>query len=172
MDQAVVSVYRSNVLDNTREATAPMWIITEMTSDITLESFVNQHRSAITFQDAITLTRRLLDIVARCHRAHVLHRNLHPSHILVQGNHNHLIAKEIQLVLISFGLALIDDERTSGSQPVLSDQQRRNAMLDSTGVCRILFWLLTNHWLVDLFSPISTNCNEFGKFLEASLEFS
>ena len=187
----MLSVYQSNVLDDTRAVTAPMWILTKMTSDITLETFIGQHRSRITFQDAIILARQLLGIIARCHRAHIFHRNLHPNHILIEGNYEQMLVREIKLVLISFGLAWIDGQQLSASetddraifeqvmqrqspdsQSFLADNHHCNTILDSTGVCRVLFWLLTDDWMVDTGSP-SVHRDKLGTplladFLESS----
>ncbi len=177
---AVVSVYQSNILDMTRKKDSPMWMITQLISELTLEDFVNKSKSEITFHKALLLTRQLLEIVQRCHKVHIFHRNLQPSNIIVQQYNDHASVDDIKLVLIDFGLAWIDNPELSITdeddlkmldqvikrhsnknlkQPsdnifcilqhflsLSSESQRRSPTIDSTSVCRILFWLLTDKW--------------------------
>jgi serine/threonine protein kinase len=97
----------------TRKKEAPMWTITQVISELTMEHFVEKYKSEITFHKALLLTRQLLEIVQRCHKAHVFHRNLQPSNILVQQNNDHISNDEIKLVLIDFGFAWIDNQESS-----------------------------------------------------------
>jgi serine/threonine protein kinase len=163
-----------------RKKDAPMWMITQLISELTLEDFVDKHKSEITFHKALLLTRQLLEIVQRCHKLHIFHRNLQPSNIIVQQNNDHAAIDEIKLVLIDFGLAWIDSQELSVTdeddfkmldqvirrhsnknlkqpsdklscllQHLLSPSsksQRCSPTIDSTGICHVLFWLLTNKW--------------------------
>jgi serine/threonine protein kinase len=154
-----------------------MWMITPVISEFTLEDYVDKHKSEITFHQALLLTRQLLEIVQRCHKLRVLHRNLQPNNILVKQNNDPTSTDEIKLVLIGFGATWVDaqglsikdendlkmidqiikkhfnqtsDHTFSALQHLLSPASRslrRNPTIDATSVCRILFWLLVDHWL-------------------------
>ena len=146
-----------------------MWIITQVVSDLTLEDFVNKCKSKITFHKALPLTRQILEIIQRCHKVHIFHRNLHPNNIMVRYSNDHGSIDEIQLVIIDFGLAWIDSQEllvTDEDDLKMIDQviknqsnselkhlqlsssksQRCSPAADLIGVCRILFWLLTDKW--------------------------
>ena len=125
-EPSVVAVYHSNILD------APLWIITQLVSELTLEDFVRQQPSEMDLSTVLSLTRQLLDIVHRCHEAGVYHRNLHPSNVMI-----HRSGGETKLVLIDFSLAWIDD-----GDPEMCD----SPTIDATSICYILFWLLTDEW--------------------------
>jgi serine/threonine protein kinase len=175
----VVSVYQSNILDIERKKDEPMWIITQLISELTLESFVHKYKSEITFPKALFLTRQLLEIIQRCHKVNIFHRNLHPNNIIVQPSNDHASISETKIVLIDFGLAWFDSEELSITDEddleVLSEaikrystndlkdtlpntfyaltqlwslgkSQRCSSTVDTTGVCWILFWLLTDKW--------------------------
>ncbi|UJR26048.1 hypothetical protein I4U23_007394 [Adineta vaga] len=171
-----VHVYQSNILDVTRNNDQPLWIITEIVSELTLEDFVQKHKSEITFQQVIRITRQLLEIIQRCHRTYIVHRNLQPYNILVQKNSDQASFDTIKLVLVDFGAAWVESEQLSitdeddvkmfkqvisknairdskSSSNLLSmstSQQRRDPTLDSLNVCYILFWLLTEEWTKQL----------------------
>jgi serine/threonine protein kinase len=153
----------------TRRKDAPMWIITQVISDLTLEDFVNKCKSKITFHKALLLTQQILEIIQRCHKVHIFHRNLHPNNIMVQYSNDHGSIDEIKLVIIDFGLAWIDSQEllvTDEDDLKMIDQvikkhskselkhlllsssksQHCSPTVDSIGVCRILFWLLTDKW--------------------------
>lgn len=150
-----------------------MWLITPVISQFTLEDYVEQHQSSMTFDQALIITRQLLAIIRGCHHARVLHRNLQPKNILVKKTNNPTAPDEIKLVLINFGIAWIDskklpvtdkedlqvirnysnkssDARFCTLQHFLfstsSENQYRSPTIDSMGICYILFWLLTNQW--------------------------
>jgi serine/threonine protein kinase len=112
-ESAVASVYQSNIFDVTRKKDAPLWIITDVVSDLTFEDFVNKCKAEITFHKALLLTRQILEIVQRCHKTHIYHRNLHPNNIIAQHHNDHISVDEIKLVLIDFGLAWIDSQELS-----------------------------------------------------------
>ncbi len=97
----------------TRKKDAPMWIITQVISESTLEDFVEKRKSEITFHNALLLTRQLLEIVQRCHKVHIFHRNIQPSNIMVQQNNDHASLDDIKLVLIDFGLTWMDNQELS-----------------------------------------------------------
>jgi serine/threonine protein kinase len=179
-DLAVVSVYQNNILDMTRKKDAPMWIITQVISELTLEDFVEKRKSEVTFHNALLLTRQLLEIVQRCHKVNIFHRNIQPNNIMVQHSNDQASLDDIKLVLIDFGLAWIDSQELSITneddlkifnqiikrhlnknlkQPSANDfcplqhflslsskSRCCNPAIDSTAVCRILFWLLTDKW--------------------------
>jgi serine/threonine protein kinase len=164
----------------TRKKDEPMWIITSVISELTLEDFVHNYKSEITFHKVLLLTRQLLEIIQRCHKYHIVHRNLRPNNIIVQHNNDHLSVDEIKLALIDFSLAWIDRQELSMTEeddlkileqvierhsnnnlkqssantfsPLqqilssLSKNQRCSRTIDSTNVCHILFWLLTDKW--------------------------
>ena len=156
-----------------------MWMITSVISEFTLEDYVEQHKSSMTFDQALILIRQLLQIVRRCHDAGVLHRNLQPKNILVKRSNDPTFADEIKLVLIDFGLAWIDSKEvlitdqedlqiiekysTQSSDEIFcalqhllsstsSEDQYRKPTIDSTNICCILFWLLTNQWPDGMYS--------------------
>lgn len=127
----------------------------------------------MTFHKALLLAQQLLEIVQRCHKLHIVHRNLQPRNIIIQQNNDHPTVDDIKLVLIDFSLAWTDSQELSITdeddlkildevvqrhsnndfcllQHFLSSSlksQRYSPTIDSTSVCRILFWLLTDKWL-------------------------
>jgi len=165
-EPTIVTVYESNILNVTRKKDASLWIITELVSELTLEDFIDKHRSELTFHQSLILTRKILEIIQSCHQFHILHRNIHPSNFLVQQNNHYDSFDEIKLILIDFGLAWIDNQDLSICDEddvkiinqrapkhsasyllsLSSKEQRCSPTIDSTGVCRILLWLATNKW--------------------------
>ena len=153
-----------------------MWLITPMISEFTLEDYVDKHKSKIRFHQILLLTQQLLEIVQRCHQHRVLHRNIQPNNILVKQNNDPTSVDEIKLVLIGFSATWADmqgvpiteekdlkvigqiiknhsnqtsDHTGSNLKHLLTPESKRlcrNLTLDATSVCRILFWLLTDHW--------------------------
>lgn len=173
-ESAIVSIYQSNICDRTRKRNAPIWMITSMITELTLKDYLDGQKSTMTFYQALTLTRQLLEIVRQCHHASVLHRNLHPSNILVKKNNDPTsVMDEIKLVLIGFDIPWIDSKQfiiTDGQDLKMiqkysnessndtfctfqrflcsnsSENQRHSPTIDSTAVCYIFFWLLTHQW--------------------------
>ena len=153
-----------------------MWLITPMISEFTLEDYVDKHKSKITFHQTLLLTQQLLEIVQRCHKRCILHRNLQPNNILVKQNNDPTSTDDIKLVLIGFSatwtdvqgssiteeidLRIIDqvikrhsnqtsDHTVSNLKHLLSPASKslcRNPIIDAASICRIWFWLLTDHW--------------------------
>ncbi|CAF3973232.1 unnamed protein product [Rotaria magnacalcarata] len=178
-EASVVSIYQSNILDVTRKEDAPMWIITELVSESTFKNYVDKHKSQITLHVVLSLTRQLLNIIQRCHKARVIHRNLEPNNIMVQHTQIHASVDEVKLILIDFDLCWIDSQQSQISEEddltmieyvikrhstdsvnqtfdnifsklthyLSSNGQLNNPTLDSTGVCCILYWLITGKWL-------------------------
>ncbi|CAF1104598.1 unnamed protein product [Rotaria magnacalcarata] len=178
-EASVVSIYQSNILDVTRKEDAPMWIITELVSESTFKNYVDKHKSQITLHVVLSLTRQLLNIIQRCHKARVIHRNLEPNNIMVQHTQIHASVDEVKLILIDFDLCWIDSQQSQINEEddlkmieyvikrhstdsvnqtfdnifsklthyLSSNSQLNNPTLDSTGVCCILYWLITGKWL-------------------------
>ncbi|CAF4393556.1 unnamed protein product [Rotaria socialis] len=189
-EASVVSIYQSNILDVTRKEDAPMWIITELVSESTLKDYVDKHKSQITVRVILSLARQLLNIIQRCHKARVIHRNLEPNNIMVQRAQVHASVDEVKLILIDFDLCWIDSQQSQISEEddlkmiehvikrhstdnvkqtfdnifsklthyLSSSGQLNNPTLDSTGVCCILYWLITDKWL-DQMSTVNF-CNQ------------
>ncbi|CAF0811461.1 unnamed protein product [Adineta ricciae] len=175
-NSVVVHVYQSNVLDATRKKGQPLWIITQITSELTLEDYVNQYKSQVTFENILNIICQLLELIQQCHKHHIIHRNLQPRNVLVARNQDRVSSTSIKLTLIDFSVAWFDhqqkstddqddlkiieqaiDEHSSRTgnnmcnilQRLLmarTAEQRRDSSIDSLSICYILFWLLTEEW--------------------------
>ncbi|CAF4812355.1 unnamed protein product, partial [Rotaria socialis] len=93
-----------------------MWIITELVSESTLKDYVDKHKSQITVRVILSLTRQLLNIIQRCDKARVIHRNLEPNNIMVQRAQVHASVDEVKLILIDFDLCWFDSQQSQISE--------------------------------------------------------
>ena len=168
-----MSIYQSNISDTMRKKNASIWMINSLNSELTLRDYVIGQKSEMTLYQVLCLIQQLLEIVRRCHHAGVLHRNLHPNNILVKKNKDPTCRDEIKLILIGFDIAWVDSKELvitdeedlqiilkQAKDPVddsfctlkrflsldSSQNQRRSPTIDSTAVCYIFFWLLTDRW--------------------------
>ena len=153
----VVAMYENNISGQTPTTDQPLWIIMPLVSNVNLEEFITQYPRRLTFEHGLILTRQLFEIVQRCHQKGVYHRNLHPTTILVQYSFDQASAKDVHLVLINFSSASINDRRRTS--PLAQQMMRQDFSADMTGIGRILFWLLTDHWWESLQSMKSSYRN-------------
>ena len=135
------------------------WIIFEHISGESLFDFAKRNKCNL--RDGLRIARQILTIVKQIHDRNMIHRNIHPKNILVRGQ-----SDEINLTLFDFDSAWYDGCQDITQQlgndfyrmPQFEErrnidsnsrdhqefkQQRCSPTIDATGVCAILFWLIT-----------------------------
>lgn len=127
-----------------------------------LSDYIKYNNIKIEFREALHITQQLLTIVKEIHSKNVIHRDLQPKNILIQRRANE---QSSSFMLINFGSAFVDNYQWNASPADIDDylgnqfyqmpqfEQRlvetkpfeRSPIVDTTGICAILFWLLTGH---------------------------
>jgi len=119
----------------------------------------------VDLRKALQITQQLLNIIKQIHARNVIHRDIQPKNILI---------KPANMMLINFSSAWINDNQQIQSiedfnhqlgnnfyrmpqfekRPDETEQNEDNHQLqqfrhsptiDTTGICAILFWLITGH---------------------------
>lgn len=109
--------------------------------------------------DALRISQQILRIVQQMHDLHVIHRDIQPEHILVRKSNAK--PKELHFMLINFHASWVDDMSTATidgfkgndfyKMPQFETEEQSEGMLnarysptiDATGVCAVLFWMIT-----------------------------
>ncbi len=116
----------------------------------------------VDLREALQMTRQLLKIIKEIHKRNVIHRDIQPKNILIQQRSNN---QQIYFMFINFGSSFINNYQWKDSLEDFDDhlgnqfyrmpqfEQRsvhtklfeHSPMIDTTGICAILFWILTGH---------------------------
>jgi len=116
----------------------------------------------IDFREALQITRQLLKIIKEIHSKNVIHRDIQPKNVLIQQRSND---QSMNFMFINFGSAFINNYQWKDSLEDIdhylgnqfyrmpqfeqrSDQTKpfeQSPIIDTTGICAILFWILTSH---------------------------
>jgi serine/threonine protein kinase len=120
------------------------------------------------FREALHITRQLLNMIKQIHGQNVIHRDIQPKNILIQQRSN---INEMNFMLINFSsswinnyqwthpIELLDEQlgNTFYRMPQFENHAEQNdthqqmkqfqytPSIDATGICAILFWLITGH---------------------------
>lgn len=115
--RGVLNVEETNAQDY--KGDVELYLITRLLRGPDLEDLVVD---GLPFEEAITLTLGVLDILEHCHQRGVIHRDIKPCHVFVEDR------KFDSPKLIDFGLAYNEDQRLSDAATE-SDQGRGNRFL-------------------------------------------
>jgi serine/threonine protein kinase len=159
---SVPKLLNSNVKTiNTGQSNNELWTIMKLIDGERLSDYIKCKKFQL--REALKLTRQLLFIVKQIHARKVIHRDIQPKNILVKQRLNN---DHIDLMLTSFSSAWINNYQwtytiqdfnhqlgnTFYRMPQFEQQQNENndpsqhsSTIDTTGVCAILFWLITGH---------------------------
>jgi serine/threonine protein kinase len=153
---------------NNDQSSKELWVIMKHIDDETLAEYIKRNKPNL--REALHITRQLLTIVKDVHARRVVHRNLQPKNILVNERSDiDRVASssdidEISLTVVNFDSSWIDDYqwanivddtniqlgndfyRMSQFEKRLNEnnQQQQSPTIDVTGVCAILFWMITD----------------------------
>lgn len=129
----------------------PLYMVTEFIEGKTLSQMLESEPIGIS--DAVNLIAKLLDIIQYCHNAGIVHRDIKPDNIIIQGNDLN------NPVVIDFGISFneSDAEGTILTEPgqqlgnrflalpelQLNSSLQRDPRSDITQCCGILFFALS-----------------------------
>ncbi len=154
----------SNVdTSNNDQSNKELWTIMKLFNGETLSDYIKSNK--LDFREALNITRRLLNVIKQIHHRNVIHRDIQPKNILIEQRQN---IKEINLTLINFSSAWIQsthsiehfDEQLGSAfyrmpqfenrssdieQNETNGQFQYSPTIDTTGICAILFWMITGH---------------------------
>jgi tRNA A-37 threonylcarbamoyl transferase component Bud32 len=163
----VPKLLNSNVnTSNDHQSNKELWTIMKLFNGETLSDYIKANK--MDFREALYITRQLLNIIKQIHDRNVIHRDIQPKNILIEQRSN---INEINLMLINFSSAWINnyqwthyiedcDERLGNqfyrmpqfeNQSIDTEQNETNGQfrysptIDTTGICAILFWMITGH---------------------------
>jgi serine/threonine protein kinase len=81
-----------------RNTTVPLYIVTEWIDGQTLQKHVDERRPSL--DEAVGITLSLVDIIDRCHRFGLIHRDIKPDNVMLLQSPDGYTVK-----LIDFGLS-------------------------------------------------------------------
>jgi serine/threonine protein kinase len=166
----VPTFLNSNVdTSNNDQSSKELWTIMKLFNGETLSDYIQGNK--LDFREALHITRRLLNMIKQIHDRNVIHRDIQPKNILIEQRSN---INEINLMLINFSSAWINnyqwkhsiedfDEQLGNefyrmpqfeNQSIDTEQNETRQQLkqfqysptiDTTGICAILFWMITGH---------------------------
>jgi serine/threonine-protein kinase len=133
------------------------WTIMKFISGERLFDYIKSNK--VNFREALQITRELIKLIKEIHQKNVVHRDIQPKNILIQKRPND---QTINFMFINFGCAFVINQNQwedfndhLGNQfyrmPQFehrSDQTKsfeQSPTIDTTGICAILFWILTGH---------------------------
>jgi len=110
----------------------------------------------IDFREALKITQLLLKIIKEIHLKNVIHRDIQPKNILIQQRPND---SSMSFMLINFGSAFVNNDQWDDDylenqfyqMPQFEEHSvqmklfKQSPTIDTTGICAILFWILTGH---------------------------
>ena len=153
-------------ISNKDKSNKELWNIMKLFNGETLFDYIKANK--IDFREALHITQQLLNIIKLMHTGNVIHRNIQPKNILIEQQQN---MKEINLMLINFSSSWIQstdyikdideqlgnafyrmpqfENRSNNSEQNQTNQQLKqfqySPTIDTTGICAILFWMITGH---------------------------
>ena len=130
------------------------WIIMEYINGVTLLNYVKSR--SMNFRDKLIITRKLLHLIEKIHSRNIVHRYMKPDNIIVTTPHNEISLFFIDLTQ-AYSMESVGDDHVHLINPFYqpiqfekesNDEHRSdlcNPSIDTTFVCAILFWLITEH---------------------------
>jgi serine/threonine protein kinase len=154
---------------NGNQSNKELWTIMKPIDGERLSDYIKCNKSES--REALQITRQLLTIIKQIHARNIIHRDIQPKNILVRQRSG---IAEMNLMLINFGSAWSNDDqlkhsvedidnqlgndfyrmpqfekRSSDTGQDDNNQQLKDSQysptIDTTGICAILFWLITGH---------------------------
>ena len=136
------------------------WTIMKFINGERLSDYIKSNK--IDLREALQITRQLLTIIKEIHSKNVIHRDIQPKNILIQQRPND---QQMTFMFINFGSAFIKNYQWTHSLEDIDNylgnqfyrmpqfEQRslqtklfeQSPVIDTTGICAILFWILTGH---------------------------
>ena len=131
-----------------------LWTIMKFINGERLSDYIKSNK--IDFREALKITQLLLKIIKEIHLKNVIHRDIQPKNILIQQRPND---SSMSFMLINFGSAFVNNDQWDddylGNQfyqmPQFEEHSvqmklfKQSPTIDTTGICAILFWILTGH---------------------------
>lgn len=158
---SIPSVVRSNADRPPSDRSSKLWTIMGPILGEKLSTYAKQHPCDLRI--ALNITHEILRLVKRIHAKNVIHRDLQPKNVLIRRSREQ--SKKFSIMLINFSSAWTSTESTSTADnsleilpyngfyymPQFSLEENKPDMkaaccspkIDATGVCAILFWLIT-----------------------------
>jgi serine/threonine protein kinase len=129
------------------------WLIMKRVPGCSLKEFIaKKDKNFAGVIEAIHLALNLVGIVKQVHNKSIFHQNLSPENIMIEWDSNHDSINHAQLTLLNFSQAvsaLNSTDLTVASstqkwyQPLHATTTTLSSTVDASGVCAIIFWLLT-----------------------------
>jgi serine/threonine protein kinase len=129
-----------------------LWMIMKRAPGYSLKEFIERKcQGVLEIPGAIQLTLNLIGILQQVHNKGIFHRNLSPENIMIEWDLKSSI-DHAQLTVLNFTQAVIVSIRTHPSVTSSTrkwyhvpqiDDKGLSSTVDPSGICAILFWLLT-----------------------------
>jgi len=144
----------SNNLVQRRADRGYLWMIMKLVPGYSLKDFIDERKCKGVVLDipaAIQLTLNLVGILQQVHNKEIFHLNLSPENIMIECDSKSSIDRA-QLTVLNFNQAMNVSNKTHTSikssiqkwyHPRQIDDKGLSSTLDPSGICAILFWLLT-----------------------------
>jgi serine/threonine protein kinase len=130
-----------------------LWMIMKRVLGYSLKEFIERKcQGVLDIPTAIQLTLNLVRILQQVHKKRIFHLNLSPENIMIEWDLKLPIGRA-QLTILNFSQGAIVSNRTH--TPITSsptqkwyhapqiDDKGMSSTIDPSGICAILFWLLT-----------------------------
>ena len=141
--------------DKQSDTETALSLATRFAPSDTLKDFVRTLPDGFEVLQAVQLGQSLIKIIKRVHEKGVLHQNLGPESVLIRWDSKKNFADEAELVLWNFSHAHIISEKNSRINQSSSEcwykapqadveSYKYTSTIDASGICAILFWLLTD----------------------------
>ena len=143
----------SNNLVQRRVDIDNLWMIMKRAPGYSLKEFAERkYQGVLGIPTAIQLALNLVRILQQVHKKKIFHLNLSPENIMIEWD-SKLPIDRAQLTILNFSQGMIVSNRTHTSITSSStqkwyhapqiDDKGMSSTIDPSGICAILFWLLT-----------------------------
>jgi serine/threonine protein kinase len=129
------------------------WLIMKRVPGCSLKEFIaKKDKNFAGVIEAIHLALNLVGIVKQVHNKSIFHQNLSPENIMIEWDSNHDSINHAQLTLLNFSQAVsalnsadltVASSTQKWYQPLHATTTTLSSTVDASGVCAIIFWLLT-----------------------------
>jgi len=127
----------------------------ERASGCSLKEFIRQkYHNELGILGAVQLAQQLLKIIKNINSQGIVYGNLKPEHIMIEWNIQNSSIEQAQLTLINFSQAYTISDKIDPTnylskqcwyEPPHANTKgfQCSSIVDASGVCAILFWLIT-----------------------------